>query len=290
MNNHNYIERTYRKFDNVLDLYAARIFRTADRASAVYGMETHEHLRKVPDASLLHEIPAGTQWGEEYSNLWLVTEYTVPAELDGEILCAIPDADAVEILCFRDGKPAGIINSKNRFIGGEHSAMFVSPSAKAGETVQLAFECYAGHVCLDCTPYSHYNDDGWKGNYRHRYNGIRLCIVDKLMRDFVFDLSTVLQIARLPGENFTAMKAHECLMNAFPFLLQDPASADEEEIRYSCEKVRECLAPALEKAGSDRSRGKIGVIGHSHMDTAWLWPVSETIRKCARTYSQTLNL
>ena len=26
------------------------------------------------------------------------------------------------------------------------------------------------------------------------------------------------------------------------------------------------------------------------MDTAWLWPIDETIRKCARTYSQTLNL
>ena len=83
MNNHNYIERTYRKFDNVLDLYAARIFKTVDRAAAVYGMETPEHLRKVPDASLLTEISAGTDWGKEYSNLWLVTEYTVPAELAG---------------------------------------------------------------------------------------------------------------------------------------------------------------------------------------------------------------
>lgn len=26
------------------------------------------------------------------------------------------------------------------------------------------------------------------------------------------------------------------------------------------------------------------------MDTAWLWPVDETIRKCARTYSQALTL
>jgi len=290
MNNPNYIERTYRKFDNVLDLYAARIFKTVDRVGTVYGMQTHEHLRNIPDSSLLCEIPAGTNWGEEYSNLWLVTEYTVPAELDGQILCAIPDANAVEILCFRNGKPAGIINSKNKFIGGEHCAMFISPAAKAGETIQLGFECYAGHTCLECTPYSHYNDDAWKPGFSHHFAGIRICVMDPLMRDFVFDLSTVLQIARLPGENFTAMKAHECLMNAFPYLLQDPASAAEEEIRYSCEKVRECIAPALEKTGSDRSRGKIGVIGHSHMDTAWLWPVSETIRKCARTYSQTLNL
>jgi hypothetical protein len=42
--------------------------------------------------------------------------------------------------------------------------------------------------------------------------------------------------------------------------------------------------------GSDGQRGKVGVIGHSHMDTAWLWPVSETIRKCARTYANALSL
>ncbi|MBQ8585248.1 MAG: alpha-mannosidase, partial [Butyricicoccus sp.] len=32
------------------------------------------------------------------------------------------------------------------------------------------------------------------------------------------------------------------------------------------------------------------VIGHSHMDTAWLWPVDETIRKCARTYANAVRL
>jgi len=115
-------------------------------------------------------------------------------------------------------------------------------------------------------------------------------VLDPLLRDFVFDLATVLQIAKLPGENFVAMKAHECLMDAFPILIADPLSADEDEIRESLEEIRCRIAPALEKTGGEASRGKIGVLGHSHMDTAWLWPVSETIRKCARTYAEALNL
>nr|MCR5042470.1 alpha-mannosidase [Clostridia bacterium] len=36
--------------------------------------------------------------------------------------------------------------------------------------------------------------------------------------------------------------------------------------------------------------GRVGIIGHSHMDTAWLWPVAETVRKCARTYSNAMAL
>ena len=90
------------------------------------ALETMDHLRLPPDAAAMTEIAPGTEWGSEYGNIWLKTKLTVPAEADGEILCAIPDADAVEILCFKDGKPAGIINSKNNFIGGEHPAFFIT--------------------------------------------------------------------------------------------------------------------------------------------------------------------
>ncbi|MBP3918056.1 MAG: alpha-mannosidase [Clostridia bacterium] len=292
MNQQAYINRTYKKFDNVLELYAKKIFHVIGRADAVSAYETDEHLRLPPDANQTKPIAPDTTWGHEWGNLWLTASYTVPACADGKTLCVLCDAEAVEILCFCNGKPAGIINSKNRFLGGEHSAMFLASPAKAGETYSLAFECYAGHTCLGCSPYENYDrDESLHDACIHTYHGIFFAVMDTLMRDFVFDLSTVLQIARLPGENFTAMRAHECLMKAFPYLIGDVASASEEELHASCETIRSILAPALEKKeGGDRSRGKIGVIGHSHMDTAWLWPVSETIRKCARTYSQTLNL
>ena len=31
-------------------------------------------------------------------------------------------------------------------------------------------------------------------------------------------------------------------------------------------------------------------MGHAHIDTAWFWPVRETVRKCARTFSNQLTL
>ncbi len=291
MNNPSYIGRTYRKFENVLELYARHILKPVGQADAVLGYECDEHLRLPPDKSLMKPVEPGYAWGHEWGNLWLTTTLTVPECAAGQVLCAIPDANAVEILCFKNGKPAGIINSKNNFIGGQHPAFFVSFDAKAGETIELSFECYAGHTCFGTQPYEQYGrDETVPDKFDHVYNGIRFCVMDQLVKDCVFDLSTVLQIAKLPGENFTAMRAHECLMNAFPYLIGDIGSADEEEIRESCAKMRECLAPALEKKQGEASRGKIGVLGHSHMDTAWLWPVSETVRKCARTYAEALTL
>jgi len=291
MNNQAYINRTYQKFENIIELYAARMFTTVGRAETVTALETSEHLR-VPPESGLSEIASGAAWGAEYANIWLETEVTVPECAAGKVFCAIPDADAVEILGFVDGKPVGIINSKNKFLGGQHSVIYIEPNAVPGNRHRLAFECYAGHTCFGTQPYNNYGIDESKplGNFRHIYNGIRFVTLDRVFCDFLFDLTLVLQLARLPEGNFVSLRAHECLMDAFPLLIQDPDSYTDDELRESCAAICKVIAPALEKNGGDRTRGYIGVLGHSHMDTAWLWPVSETIRKCARTYSQTLTL
>ncbi|MCS6770940.1 MAG: glycosyl hydrolase-related protein [Kiritimatiellae bacterium] len=35
---------------------------------------------------------------------------------------------------------------------------------------------------------------------------------------------------------------------------------------------------------------RIAAVGHAHIDTAWLWPIDESIRKCARSFSNALRL
>jgi len=48
----------------------------------------------------------------------------------------------------------------------------------------------------------------------------------------------------------------------------------------------------LQAALSQPSKSKhlITAVGHAHIDTAWLWPMRETRRKCARTFSTALAL
>jgi alpha-mannosidase len=52
---------------------------------------------------------------------------------------------------------------------------------------------------------------------------------------------------------------------------------------------REALAGALARPAYASSHHLVGV-GHAHIDSAWLWPVRETVRKCARTFSNVLAL
>ena len=54
-------------------------------------------------------------------------------------------------------------------------------------------------------------------------------------------------------------------------------------------KASEVIEKVL-RAPAERPPLKISAIGHAHMDLAWLWPIRETKRKLARTFSTVLNL
>lgn len=54
--------------------------------------------------------------------------------------------------------------------------------------------------------------------------------------------------------------------------------------------ARRILAPGLEPVGSAQRRHRVTAIGHAHIDTAWLWPMRETVRKCVRTFASAVEL
>lgn len=52
--------------------------------------------------------------------------------------------------------------------------------------------------------------------------------------------------------------------------------------------ARQSLQVVLAKKNGDTVH-QVSAVGNAHIDTAWLWPLRETIRKCARTFSTTLE-
>lgn len=64
---------------------------------------------------------------------------------------------------------------------------------------------------------------------------------------------------------------------------------DPDDISGTAPLGRSLLAPVLDRP-ANASAHRVIAVGHAHIDSAWLWPVRETIRKCARTFSNVLNL
>jgi len=70
------------------------------------------------------------------------------------------------------------------------------------------------------------------------------------------------------------------LARAIDVYAEDPANS---------RAARAELAPELARH-ADASALRTTAVGHAHIDTGWLWPVRETVRKCARTYASQLDL
>ena len=64
---------------------------------------------------------------------------------------------------------------------------------------------------------------------------------------------------------------------------------DLDEVAATAAAARAELSDVLARPAVP-SAHRISAIGHAHIDTAWLWPLRETVRKCARTFSNVLDL
>lgn len=64
---------------------------------------------------------------------------------------------------------------------------------------------------------------------------------------------------------------------------------DPDDIAGTAAAGRAELADVLARPAA-ASAHRVSAVGHAHIDSAWLWPTRETIRKCARTFSNVLQL
>ena len=72
--------------------------------------------------------------------------------------------------------------------------------------------------------------------------------------------------------------------------LEDLVDAmDPRDIPGTASAGRAALRQVLDKP-ANASAHRVTAVGHAHIDSAWLWPVRETVRKVARTFSNVLQL
>jgi alpha-mannosidase len=64
---------------------------------------------------------------------------------------------------------------------------------------------------------------------------------------------------------------------------------DVRNVAATAADARAALAPVLAAPARPSAMHVVGV-GHAHIDSAWLWPLRETIRKCARTFASATRL
>ncbi|HBM80733.1 MAG: glycoside hydrolase family 38 C-terminal domain-containing protein [Clostridiales bacterium] len=244
--------------------------------------ETFEHFRKEPgsaEGAIWKAAAPGTKWGDNWLTCWFRGDARIPAECDGK---------KVFIRAKTGGETLFIVNE--RYMGvfdNNHPVVMMDKSVRAGKAYHLSFEAYSGHYIPGSAPNDH-NIPPYPGC--KTFDGIELVLEREDVTGFVFDLKVLWQVAQVLDDNsLRKNKIIKGLSDVYSVIDAMPDETPEESWRPEIAKARRIMEPLLD-AKNGSTVPYMGIVAHSHIDTAWLWPIAETWRKCARTFSSVLNL
>jgi len=228
----------------------------------------------------------GEPWGGAWSTTWFHLVGRVPRRwAGGEVIARIDlgyhamEGFGGEGLLYRDGKVLQGVNSRHRF-----ARLFTQ--AHGDEAVELHLEAAAN-------PYVPWGGLEWprllpdyEGSPLYRLEQAELALRDVELEAALHDLDVLADLASALGP------AHPRSREILARLDEVALALDLDDVRSSVLRARPLWDGVFGDGESGRvlRRHLVRAVGHAHIDSAWLWPVRETRRKCARTFSTALRL
>ncbi|MFI9723412.1 alpha-mannosidase [Streptomyces sp. NPDC052396] len=226
-------------------------------------------------------VEAGAAWGPAWGTSWFTVRGTVPAAWAGRTVEALLDLGfddnmpgfQCEGLVYRpDGSPVKGLNPRNQWVR-------VADPAAGGEEVLLHIEAAANPVVLDYHPFrpTGLGDRDTAGTEpRYRLARMDLAVFDRTVWELVQDLEV---LGQLMTELSPDSPRRWELLRSIDRALD---AVDLQDVPGTAAGARRLLAPALARP-AHASAHRLSAVGHAHIDSAWLWPLRETVRKVART-------
>lgn len=230
----------------------------------------------------------GELWGPAWGTTWFKLTGRVPADWAGRRVEALIDLGfdvnmtgfQCEALAYRpDGTPIKSINPRNQWVP-------IAEAAAGDEHVELYLEGASNPVLLDYHPFLPTQEGDILTSSKeplYRLRRLDLAVFEPEVFDLSLDLEVLFELqAELPATSPRRMRILQAMDDALDVL-------DLQHIVETAGDARARLADVL-AAPAEASAHRISAVGHAHIDSAWLWPVRETIRKVARTTSSMTTL
>ncbi len=228
----------------------------------------------------------GDAWGPPWDTTWFRLRGTIPMHwatkqvaLGFGIGGAGSTGFGAEALLWRDGQPVQGLSPNHR----EHLLTSTQAGASGGEEIEFYVEAAAN-------PPSPFGANPWplllaepQGAPLFTLRQADLHVVDPEFEEFWHDFRVLVELlTELPDGEARFARLCAGLDRACNLLDLPDISAS---WRRAHPVLKELLAPRAAPGNH-----AISAVGHAHLDTAWLWPLRETVRKCARTFSTVLEL
>lgn len=275
-------------------------------AKVPFSAEFAHSVEPVPFAKRLSgsykPIKQGEVWGEAWDSAWFRLKATVPAEWAGRKIVGNINLNGEALVFGADGCPLfGLTNGSVFSINYGKDVYYITDKCKGGEEIELWVEAAANHlfgITQDQDPAR--SCPKRHGEYTGKVVSLDLALFDDNLWHLLLDVKVLFSL--LKGLSVGSKDANagnmwgsgkkllqltprqkrilHRLNKAIDAYADNPANAA---------KAREVLKP-LFAGGANASDTQVVAVGHAHIDTGWLWPVRESIRKSARTFASQIAL
>lgn len=226
-------------------------------------------------------IEEGGHWGDVWDSAWFHFTADVPKAWKGrEIVCNILFSG--EALVFNEkGVPEWSLTGQSAYNTLYEKALYFPRKAdfckgKLDLWVEAAANSLFGVEKLE-----HYTDMNLPPKFPGDICKMRLCLFNREVWHLLFDFTILKGLYdQLPSGDYRKKQFLYTLNKAVDVYAYNPVYASE---------ARAVLAPLLARPAM-ASACEMTAVGHAHIDVGWLWPIRESIRKAARTYSSQLRL
>jgi len=232
------------------------------------------------------KVGVGWEWGPVWSTCWFRVRGTVPASMSGKVI-ALRFSTDTEALAWMptSGTPRRGTPLQGLDVNRDTVRLAAGRGGAAGDSVEVYIEAACNHLFGDRglqwdPPEVHRR---WNSATPGRLDRCELATIDETVSRLKWVYTFALQMARaLPHDSPRAARLQAALRrctNAIP---------DDRVAGTAAGALAELEAVVRSGVAADASA--CYAVGHAHIDTAWLWPIRETRRKCLRTFASTLRL
>ena len=232
-------------------------------------------------------IKKGEKWGANFECGWFHVTGKIPESWKGAYVTLNLDFGG-ELLIFDDkGCPVVSLTNGSVFDGAYCKDHFhFLREAKGGDAIDLWIDAGANGLF----GLKRSGDPAWDrpapedlhGAWRATIDSLRACRFDYDRWQLFLDLEVILSLlGSLPEKSSRRIQVARATSRALDALPDE---------RGGAAAVREALRAGVWGVGIDPASVKVTAIGHAHIDVEWLWPLRETVRKVARTFSSQIGL
>lgn len=209
----------------------------------------------------------GSKWGGYDVTQWFRTTVTIPESYKGMKVVALL-RHGFEGLCFVDGQPV-------QGLDANRDEIVLTESAKGNESYCIAIEGYGG------------SRPGIE--YFHTFQYASIATKDDLVWSLYWDFKVAFDSAMsMPADSTSRVRILDLIDRHIKRIDLNEVD-DIENYRAQVTAVQKDFRQALNSYQTSEGSGELALIGHAHIDTAWLWRLAETRRKCGRTFSTVLK-